>query len=226
MRRTEKLGAALAGAALACCTSSALAAGGHFAVDDARVAAAGECGTESWFAHADGGAHLVHVDFKCGTGPVELGVTGEASRGTDLGSASGWGLQAKWAHALSERFSIGAEIQPAWQSSAPAGYVGTAIAALATWAPSEKLAWHVNLGRDLLRGGSSQARSGLALEWTASKRWLLVGERFVQQETHFVRAGARWQGGEHWSVDASRAQRLAGPLASHWTVGVNIDFGD
>ena len=40
-----------------------------------------------------------------------------------------------------------------------------------------------------------------------------------------MRAGVRWQAGEAWSIDFSRAQRLAGPAASNWTLGVNVEFG-
>lgn len=226
MKKNRTFRAALAGAA-AGHAALAGAAGGHFAVDDARVGPAGQCGNETWFTRDGGAAHLLHLGFKCGaSASLELGAAGEFSGGGGGGAAqSAASLQVKWAHPLGEHFSIGAEVQPGWQRIAPAGYTGTGVVALATWAPGKALAWHANFGRDFVRGTASQARNGAAVEWAPSHRWLLVGERFVQQQTQFVRAGARWQGGAHWSLDVSRARSLAGPLPSSWTLGINVDFG-
>jgi hypothetical protein len=63
------------------------------------------------------------------------------------------------------------------------------------------------------------------VEWLPAKQWSLLAERYLEQDTHFLRAAVRWLGGENWSVDFSRAQRLAGPGPSAWTVGYTRVFG-
>jgi hypothetical protein len=75
---------AVSGLAAMAAAAHAFAAGGHFEVDHARIEAAGECGNESWFSRGTEGAHLVHLGFKCGTGALELGASGESSRGERL----------------------------------------------------------------------------------------------------------------------------------------------
>lgn len=86
--------------------------------------------------------------------------------------------------------------------------------------PSEGWALHANLGRDLVRGGADAARWGAAVEWAPLPAWSFVAERYHGDGGHLARLGARWVAGEHWSLDLSRAQRLAGPGASGWTLGL------
>jgi hypothetical protein len=213
--------AALAAAALALAMPT-FAAGGHFAVDDASLLEPGQCGAESWVSRDTGGDRSLRAGAACRVGAFELGAAGEHARGG--GSETRWNLEAKWARPLSERFAIGFDVQPARQAHARPHYEGTSVAALATWRARPELAVHANLGRDLLRGAPDQPRAGIAVEWSPGGPWSWTGERYLEEETHFVRAGVRWQAGEAWSIDFSRAQRLAGPAASNWTLGVNVEF--
>lgn len=218
MKKTMLLAAALA-------AGQALAAGGHHAVDDAAILEPGECEFQSWASHATGGGNLLHVGPGCRVGPVQLGAAAEHVRQGGEPSQTAWGLEAKWAREVAEGFSVGALLQPAWAAHIRPRYQGVSFAALATWTPREDVALHLNLGRDFVHRGQDLPRGGIGLEWMPAKQWSLVAERYLEQETHFLRAGARWLGGENWSVDLSRAQRLAGPNPSTWTLGYTRVFG-
>jgi hypothetical protein len=200
--------------------AGAWAAGGHHGVDDAAILEPGACELESWFTGARGGERLLHAGAGCRVGPVELGLASEYARQGGASQAN-HGLQAKWAQAVAEGLSVGASFGPAWQAHAAPRYQGISFAALATWAPRDDLALHLNLGRDLVHGGRDLARHGVAAEWRPHQRWSFVAERYLEERAHFVRAGARWSIGEGWSLDLSRAHRLSGPGASAWTLGVS-----
>lgn len=205
---------------------TAHAAGGHHAVDDAALLATGQCEAEAWFSHARGAGHLLHAGGSCRVGPVQLGGASEHVRSSGFPSETAWGLEAKWAQALGERFAVGALLQPAWQAHVRPRYQGVALIGLATWTPREDLAVHLNLGRDFVHGDRDRNRGGIALEWSPVARWTLLAERYLEQDTHLARAGVRWQAGESWSVDFSRAQRISGPGPSTWTLGFTRVFGD
>jgi hypothetical protein len=203
---------------------SAGAAGGHHGVDDANILPAGECEQETWFTRAQGGGRLLHAGLSCRVGPVELGVAGEHAR--DAGSSqTAWNLEAKWAREVAAGFSLGAVVQPVWIAHQRPRLAGTMAAALATWNLSESLALHANFGRDFVRGSEDLPRGGVAAEWTPAEGWSLVAERYLEQRTHFARAGVRWAAGRTWSLDLTRAQRLSGPTPSNWTLGLTLGFG-
>jgi len=216
------LAAAVAAASLLA-ASSAFAAGGHHAVDDATILPTGECEQEDWFTRADGGERLLHASFNCRAGPVELGVAGEHARGSGT-SSTAWNAEVKWARELAPGLSVGANLQPAWLAGRHPRYGMTRAVGLATWTAARELALHLNLGRDFVRAAPDMARHGVAADWSPMEHLTLTGERFAQDRTQFVRAGARWQAGR-WKADFSRAQRLAGPSPSNWTIGFTLDFG-
>jgi hypothetical protein len=201
--------------------AQAQAAGGHHAVDDAAILEPGQCELESWFSRARGERSL-HAGAGCRVGPLELGLAADHARPSGAGSQTGWGLQAKWATEVADGFSVGVAVSPAWAAHARPRLQGFTLAGLATWQARETLALHLNLGRDFVHRGSDDDRYGIAAEWAPAKAWSLVGERYREEGTHFVRAGVRWAGGEHWSVDLSRAHRLHGPNPSHWTLGATL----
>jgi len=99
------------------------------------------------------------------------------------------------------------------------------VSTLFSWKPQDDLALHLNVGRDFVNGGPDRGRSGASVEWAARPGWSIVGERYLADGTHFVRAGARWSVTESWTVDLSRAQRLSGPAASNWTLGAGWQLG-
>ena len=64
--RSARLGAAIL---VTCACGSALAAGGHHAVDDAAILSRGECEGETWFSGEAGGRRLLHAGTNCRVGP-------------------------------------------------------------------------------------------------------------------------------------------------------------
>lgn len=220
MRNT---GPALLAAAL-CAAAPAWAAGGHHAVDDAALLEPGQCELEGWLARAHGGERLAHAGAGCRIGPAEVGLAGEHAR-LDGASATGWGMEAKWAMEWREGFSVGAKVGPSWAAHARPRYQGTSVSGLATWQPHEGIALHLNLGRDLVHRGDDLSRYGASVEWSAAPAWSLVAERYKEEGSHFVRAGVRFLAAESWSIDLSRSHRLGAAGASAWTVGATRALG-
>ena len=214
----------LAGAAL-CGAAPSFAAGGHHSVDDAAVLKQGECEAESWFTRSDDRDRLLHAGLNCGLlGWLELGAASEYARDATNASQTAWGLQAKVAHAVSDSFSIGAVILPAWQARTHPHYAGSTLLALATWSVHETVAVHLNLGMDFVHQGADSNRGGISAEWSPAPAWSLVAERYKEQDTHFARGGVRWLPAEGWQVDHSRAHRVSGPNPSQWTVGLTYSW--
>ena len=202
----------------------AQAAGGHHSVDDADILPAEACEQENWASRAQGGARLLHVGAACRLGPVQLGAAAEYARNQGA-SATAWGLEVKWAHAVTDSLSLGVVAQPVWQAHLRPRYQGVSALALASWRPRDNLAFHANAGRDFVNDGDDEKRGGVAAEWMAAQDWWLTVERYREQATHFTRAGVRWLAAKNWSVDLSRAHRLAGPAPSNWTIGLSFTFG-
>jgi len=207
-----------------CASTAAVAAGGHHAVDDAAIAEPGACKVESWLTDAQDGERLLHAGGGCRVGPIELNGSAEYAR-VDGSSQTGYGLQGKWATELLPGFSAGLSLATNWQAHLRPRWQGSTLSTLFTWSPREDLSLHLNLGRDFVHGGDDQARSGAAVEWTARPGWSIVGERYLADRTHYLRAGLRRTVSEGWTVDFSRAQRLSGPRASNWTLGTAWQFG-
>jgi hypothetical protein len=208
----------------ACACAGAHAAGGHFAVDDASLLEPGHCEEETWFSRYQEGGRLLHAGVNCRVGPVELDGAGELTH-AEGASATQWNLEVKWAHELDEldeQWSIGADLQPFWGAHQDPKYAGTRFNAIVTWHPAQRLALNFNAGHDWLTRARDLPRGGVSVEWQALDAWTLVLERYLETDTHYVRAGAHWEIGGRWSLDLSRAQRLSGPAPSYWTLGVTI----
>lgn len=226
MERGIRSTLALLPLAAAFVAGSAQAAGGHHDVDDASILRRGECGQEDWITRIDGGRQRLHAGLNCGVGPVELGIAVEHLRIGGEPALTFWNVEVKWARQLSDGFSVGFDIQPVAQSNASPHYAGTSAYGIATWQPRPDLAVHANYGRDFGHGAPDEPRAGVALEWTPMPQWSYVLERYRVQGSHFVRAGARWAAGRNWTIDVSRAQKIAGPQGSNWTIGVSFDLDD
>lgn len=209
---------------LALLSGAAWSAGGHHALDDAAILEPDTCEAEGWLTRANAGPRLLHAGGACRVGPVELGAAAEYARESGA-SETGWALQAKWATELAPGFSAGFSLTPLWQARAQPRYQATSLVALATWAPREDLAFHLNLGRDFVHAAGDEKRGGVSVEWTPREQWSLTAERYVEQQAHFVRAGLRWAASEDWTFDISRAHLLHGPGASNWTVGLRRQIG-
>lgn len=129
-------------------------------------------------------------------------------------------MQAKVAHPVSERFSVGAAIAAGWQARTSPRYGSSSAIAIATWAAREDVVLHVNIGRDFVHQGPDGTRGGIAVEWAPRQDWSLLAERYREEDTHYLRAGVRWTPAPRWQLDFSGARRLSGPDPSVWTVGV------
>lgn len=201
----------------------AWAAGGHHAVDDAAILERGACEVEAWASRSRDRERALHAGANCGMGPVELGAAADYVR--PLGpSETAWGLEVKWATAVTDAFAVGAKLGVSTAAHRRPRHQGIAALALASWQLGEDLALHVNAGRDFAHRAADSSRYGAAVEWQAAPGWSLVGERYKEEDTQFVRAAVRWLPAARWSVDLSRAQRLSGPGASAWTLGASYAF--
>ena len=198
---------------------SAWAAGGHHAVDDAAILEQGACEVESWLARSRGGERSLHAGASCRVGPLELGAATDYARQAGT-SETGHALQSKWAADLGAGIAVGLSLTVSTQARARPRYQGTTAAALLTWTATKDLALHANLGRDFVHRGPDQNRSGLSAEWSFREGWSAIAERYVEDGSHYARAGLRRSITPAWTVDASHAARLRGPGASSWTLGV------
>lgn len=211
-------------AALLLGAGAALAAGGHHAVDDANILEPGNCKVEGWVSSEDKGEKLAHAGTGCRVGPIELNGSAVYASERDGGSITGYGLQGKWATAVAPGFSAGLLVASGWQAHDHPPWVGGTVSTLFTWTLAEDLAFHLNIGRDYINRSQNLAHSGVAAEWNANKQWSFVAERFVQLQTQYLRAGARWAVTKDWTVDVSRAHSLSGRFGSLWTVGTSWQF--
>lgn len=214
------------GLLLACAAiiTTAHAAGGHHAVDDANMLDEGQCKLELWAERESGGDRaLVHAGPGCRVGPVELGLNIEREKYSGQAGLTSFSPQVKWATSLNDQLNVGLVAGSTFARQS-ARYTGSTLYIPLTWRASDALLAHVNWGRDFQRGGPGQARGGVALEWTANADWSFVAERFRQAGDGSARIGARWALLPGVSLDISRASTL-GPAGPTWaTVGVNWQF--
>ncbi|HEX2545131.1 MAG TPA: hypothetical protein VHL79_09650 [Ramlibacter sp.] len=209
--------------ALALPAAHCVAAGGHHAVDDAAILDKGDCEVETWFSRAAGAQRLLHAGLNCGVGLVELGAAAEYAR-ADGASQTGWLLQAKTARALTETLSVGASLTAGWLARSDPRFTGSTLLALASWQATDAIALHLNIGRDFVHRADDTGRGGVAIEWSPAKGWSLLAERYREQQTHLVRAGARWSFSERLQLDFSRSHRISGPNPGTWTLGATLAF--
>lgn len=211
---------------LACAAiiTTAHAAGGHHAVDDANMLDEGQCKLEVWTERETGGSRaLVHAGPGCRVGPVELDLNIERQKFSGLAASTSFSPQVKWATSLNDQLNVGLVAGSGFTSQSWR-YTGSTLYIPLTWHASDALLAHVNWGRDFQRGAPAQARGGAALEWAASAEWSFVVERFFQAGASSARVGARWALMPGVSLDISRASTL-GPAGPTWaTVGVNWQF--
>jgi hypothetical protein len=198
---------------------AAWGAGGHHSLDDAAILEPDTCEAESWLVRSRAGPRSLHAGGACRVGPVELGAAAEHARDGGA-SETAYAVQAKWATEIAPGFNAGLSLASGWLTHVRPLYRTTSFVALATWTPRDEVALHLNAGRDFLKGDGDEKRAGVSLEWAPRKDWSLTAERYLEQRTHFIRAGLRWAASEDWTFDASRAHRLGGPGSSAWTIGM------
>ena len=212
-----------AAASLAVFAAASHAAGGHFDVDDATVLDPGHCQYETWFARVPSvGASLAHLGPGCRVGPVEVGVNlDRASR--DGQGRTLFGPQLKWViDPLVDKLSVGVAWSASYDLTNHGTVAQTAYVPLTWWA-AEKLWLHANLGADRDFAGARWRRQGVSVEWAASDRYTLIGERVKIVGDWTSRLGGRMNLSSTLSVDLSAAR--SGPRGERvYVVGLNQEF--
>lgn len=205
--------------------ASASAYASRHGVEEAEILSRGECELELAFARAERRENQYLSEASCRVGPVQLNgeLEHERARG---GSQTATAAEVKWAREVAEGWSAGVLLRAQFAAHQHPHHDATALVGLLTYEPRPDLELHLNLGRDFLRGGGHLQRSGLGAEWKLRPAWSLLAERYAQDGTHFFRGTVRWAAGHNWALEFGRAQRLAGPDPSRWTIQVNIDLDD
>ena len=213
----------MSAALLAFVGASAIAAGGHFDVDDASVLDVGHCQYEAWLARWPApSTTLLHVGPACRVGPVELGATFDRVR--QSGGASTWlGTQLKWVvDPLIDRWSVGV----AWNATFDLTNRGRPVHSLyvpATWWAAERLWVHANAGVDRSATGQRTRRLGASVEWAATDIVTLIAERINFSGDRTLRVGVRLSPTDMPSFDLSAA-RIGQRGARVFTIGLSQDF--
>lgn len=204
--------------------TSARAAGGHHAVDDAAQLEPGQCQFETWGDRERGGARtLLHVGPSCRVGPVEVGLNVDRLRLGGTGTTTVTGAQVKWARGIQDGWSAGVVFSLAAQDQAPR-YLGSTVVVPVTWQATETLLIHANIGRELRHDQQDTARAGLALEWSPLAPLSFVAERFREGGANFWRAGARWSLVPSLNLDLSHARGQQSGAPAWWTLGLTWVF--
>ncbi len=79
-------------------------------------------------------------------------------------------------------------------------------------------------GRALHHHGTAETRGGVSADWGFRTGWQVMAERYRQDGGHFARAGLRWQTAPGWTLDLTRAVRVAGPGMPSTTLGLTAEF--
>lgn len=213
----------LAAASLNLFAAHALAAGGHFDVDDATVLDPGRCQYEAWIVRAPAAVTTVaHLGPGCRVGPVEVGLNLDRWAGASE-SRTLLGPQLKWVvDPLVDKLSTGI----AWSASYDVTNRGRPAQTLYvpfTWAAAEKFWVHANIGLDRDFEGTRWRRQGLSGEWAASDKFTFIGERVKIVGSWTSRLGGRFNVSETLSIDLSAAR--FGPRAERvYVIGLNQEF--
>lgn len=201
----------------------AQAAGGHFDVDDATVLDPGRCQVEAWFARAPGAdASVAHLGPGCRLGPVEVGMNVDRIS-TPAGGRTWLGPQLKWvADPLVDKLSAGV-VWSAARDLTNGGRPTQTLYVPITWWAVEKVWIHANLGVDRDVEGERWRRQGLAVEWAASDKFTVIGERVKIVGDWTSRVGGRFNVNDMLSIDLSAAR--VGPRAERvYVIGLNREF--
>jgi hypothetical protein len=204
--------------------SPAMAAGGHYAVDDAAILEPGQCQMETWLDREAGNARrLLHLGPACRVGAVEVGLNLDRVRPGSANMSTVFGPQIKWAGAVTEQLSVGLAAAANWQNHSPRYLGSTLVIPVSVQVSSQWLA-HVNVGREFLARQADGSRAGAALEWAPNATWSLMAERFREGGVNQWRLGGRWSLSESLSVDLSHAKAFGDKAPAWWTLGLNVAF--
>jgi hypothetical protein len=202
----------------------AQAAGGHHAVDDAATLDPGRCHAEAWVerdVHAEG--HLFQFGPACRIGATEWGLGLERSELAEF-DTSRVTLQGKtvWAQ---PRPALGLALTAGLaQTLEPSSTTAVYAVLPATWAATDALLLHLNLGVHYSEAGHFDSRYGAALEAAFSERWSGVAEWFGAEHYQFAQAGLRLAAAEGLSLDLSFARAIRNAHREWATLGFTLEF--
>ena len=213
----------LVAGALLLAAGPALAAGGHFDVDDAAVLDPGRCQYEAWGLRVPAAsASVFHLGSACSAGPLELGLNFERAQlpGARRDSA---GPQLKWvAGPMLDSLSAGLALSLSFDLG-DGGRPSRTLHLPLTWRAARQLWLHANVGADWAPSGGRTRRIGLSGEWAVSERLSLIAERIEFYGDWTARIGARFHLNDSISVDLSAAR--SGPQATRvYVIGLNHEF--
>lgn len=207
---------------LAASSGSAVAAGGHFEVDDATLVGTGHCQLEVWaFRGKALGEEGQHLGPACAFGGIEWGLNLDRLRLRGSGPVDWWGPGLKWVvDPVAQRLSLGLALGASRRLHGGGGSVTTAYVPVTIW-PAPGLQLHANLGTDHEPQLGSTRRYGLAAEWAPNERWTFILERRLQLSDWRSRAGVRYSFTPMVSVDLSVARAAGHALLA---AGVNWEW--
>lgn len=211
--------------------ATGFAAGGHHAVDDASILEPGRCGLELWAERSNlDRRQLQHAGLACHLLGLEAEINADRETARAAPSLHLHGAQLKWATALQPHLAIGLVGAVGWQDQAPRSQQSLLVPL--SWTPREDLAFHLNVGRTLLKGSPGRTSRGAAVEWQAAPSWQWLAEVFHDGQRPLTRLGLRRSLDERLTLDLSFARATAGgtatarlPKEDWWTVGANWSFG-
>jgi hypothetical protein len=203
-------------AALLLIAPAAFAAGGHHAVDDAVVLEPGQCQLETWADAFRGGHGSWHLGPACRVGQWELGLNIDRIGLPGEPVVHTLSPQGKWSAAIVPGLSAGVVLTAIWDQGRYAGFQPLLPV---TWQANDRLAVHMNAGRDIPRKGSGRNLAGVAAEWSPAGPWSFVAERFNDAFGRAARIGTRWQPNPLFSIDLSWAHSFNDARGNWVTVG-------
>lgn len=173
-----------------CQTAAVHAAGGHHAVDDARILDPGHCHVENWYERHRGGDYFFNIGPACHFAGLEWTLGIERDR---LDGARTWALtpQVKGAIQLADsNWHIGGIIGGSWREEDNRMGNGYFIVPL-SWI-SDPLEFHFNVGYDLNKDERNDWRYGASVYRTLFGPVDGVLEIFNEADEWFGQVGLRW----------------------------------
>ena len=218
-------------------STSTLAAGGAFVVDDALIGKPGECKVESWMSTASNHDFLAVTQPACVINagiPVEAGATLARTRDNgEWSTVAGPKAKINIIPLGDQGFALGLAGTTLWNLNTGQS-IGSAINVPFTIQASKDLRININAGwlydaEERINYGAY----GAGFEWNFVQPLTLIGEVFglagQRQEGRSVtepraQIGLRWTPAEAFDIDLIYGRNIAGENANWLTLGVNLRF--
>ncbi|MFN3714394.1 MAG: hypothetical protein ACK4SX_12115 [Alcanivoracaceae bacterium] len=217
----------LAGSTLFAMTPLALAAGGHFAVDDATITATGRCQLESWAGYTTSDDRSITLAPACNlTGNLELGLALTRSRLNDA-LVTDVELGAKTLLHDVDTVSVALSVTTGWQHGEDR-LDGIDVALPVSLLLNERVTTHLNAGWGWLRDERDLALWGLAGDIQIAEPLHLIAESYgSDQGGTRVAVGLRYGlslGNRELDLDIGWDRSRQSARDRVTTAGINIAF--